>query len=688
MKRFLDKKERFFALFGGVLMELSKKEIMLEEKRLDDTVDIIRNKISELGQELYDREDKVLEFKKFMWDNRSDMDPTEMKSMMSSSDLEINMMINKGEYLQKLFKIQNNPYFGSIIFDDGKNVDEVYIGITHVVDNKNKYYVHDWRSPICSLFYDYEVGPCSYMAPVGRIDGDIKRKRQYTIKDGKLFHVFDNNINIDDELLQEVLANESNNKMKNIVNTIQMEQNRVIRNTDDKNLIVQGIAGSGKTSVALHRIAFLLYKISNLNSNNVLIFSPNKVFSEYISNVLPELGEDNTMQTTINDFLDMEIKEFKKVESFTAFIERSYKNIDDFDFIKYKQSDIIYEDIDNYIDNMCSNAKFMDDLFNRDYSYRKDELNYMLSVRYNKFPLCERIKFISEKISEVNFDGKLNKARTIEKQLYERLNIDRDLIRIYIDFFDSRYCKIKRDLSYIKNNKNMIYYDDACLYVYMKCKLFGYNYNTYIKQIVIDEAQDYGMGQLKLIKKIFKNAAYTILGDVNQTINPYYKYDSLEDLTKIFDDSKYIELTKTYRSSEEIIEFSNRVLGLDYVTAIRRGKGVPVIEKREDNLYEQLVSDIDECNKYGKSIAIVTKNDSECDKIYKLFKDMGISKIDNKTKKFNRKFIVVPVYMAKGLEFDSVIIYTDKDNKYINSEKYLYYVAITRAQHKLIVYNQ
>ena len=656
-------------------MELSKKEIMDEEKRLDETLDIIRNKISELGQELYDRDDKVLEFKKFMWDNRSDMDPTELKTMMSSNDLEINMMMNKGEYLQKLFKIQNNPYFGSIIFDDGKQVDEVYIGITHVTDNKNKYYVHDWRSPICSLFYDYEVGPCSYIAPMGKISGNIDRKRQYTIKDKKLLHIFDNNINIDDELLQEVLANESNDKMKNIVNTIQMEQNRVIRNTDDKTLIVQGIAGSGKTSVALHRIAFLLYKIDNLKSNNVLIFSPNKVFSEYISNVLPELGEDNTMQTTINDFLDMEIKEFKKVESFTSFIERSYKCGDDFEFIKYKQSDGIYNDIDNYINNMCARVRFMDDLFNRDYSYTKNELNYMLNVRYVKFPLCERIKFMAEKISEANFNGKLGKAKSIEKQLYERVNLDRDLVKIYIDFFNSKFSKINRDMSYIKDNKNLLNYDDACLYVYMKCKLFGYNYNTYIKQIVIDEAQDYSMGQLRLLSRIFKNASWTILGDINQTINPYYKYNSLEDLVSVFEQSKYIELTKTYRSSAEIIEFSNRVLGLDYATAIRRGENIPV-------------NDINLCKNNGKSLAIVTKNDSECDKIYKLLKGMDISKIDNNSKKFNRKFVVVPVYMAKGLEFDSVIIYTDKNNRFTSSEKYLYYVAITRAQHRLIVYNQ
>ncbi len=669
-------------------MELSRKEVCLEEKRLEDTTNLIRSKISVLGQELYDREDKVLEFKKFMWDSRSDMDGAELKTMMSDNDLEIRMMMNKGEYLQKLFKIQNNPYFGRIVFRNDDGVDDVYIGITHVTDDNNNYYVHDWRSPICNLFYDYEVGNANYLAPMGRIYGDITLKRQYTIKDGKLLHIFDNNINIDDELLQEVLASESSDKMKNIVNTIQAEQNRVIRNTDDKNLIVQGIAGSGKTSVALHRIAFLLYKIKDLSSNNVLIFSPNKVFSEYISNVLPELGENNTMSTTINDFLDMEIKEFKKVETFTAFIERSYISNSDFEFIKYKQSDKVYLDIDKYIDDITSKLIFVDDLFTRDYSYTVNELNYMLRDRYSKFPISERLKFMADKISENNFNGNLGKSKKILKELKDRLNIKLDLLTTYINFFKSEYSEYKRDISAISDNKNMLNYDDACLYVYMKCKLFGYNYNTWVKEIVIDEAQDYSLGQIKLISKIFKNASYTILGDINQTINPYYKYDSLEELTKVLDSSKYIELTKTYRSTEEIINYSNRVLGLEHVSAIRRNKSEPVIEVSEDDLNKQLRQNIYECKKNGKSIAIITKNQMECDKVYDLLRDLGISKLDNNSKKFNRDFIVVPVYMAKGLEFDSVIIYTDKDNKYTLDEKYLYYVAITRAQHKLIIYNQ
>ncbi len=666
-------------------MELAKEEITLEEKRLEDTIKLIRSKISVLGQELYDRDEKVLEFKKFMWDSRADMDGAELKTMMSDNDLEIRMMMNKGEYLQKLFKVQNKPYFGRVIFKSDNNTDDVYIGITHVIDDKNNYYVHDWRSPICNLFYDFEVGKANYLAPMGRIYGEITKKRQYTIKDGKLIHVFDNNINIDDELLQEVLASESTDKMKNIVDTIQAEQNKVIRNTEDKNLIVEGIAGSGKTSVALHRIAFLLYKIPNLKSNNVLIFSPNKIFSEYISNVLPELGEENTMQTTINDFLDMEIKEFEKVETFTAFIERSYTDREDYEFIKYKQSDRVYEDIDRYIDKLTKKLRFVDDLFTRDYSYTVDELNLMLKDRYSKFSISERLNFMADKISEVNFKGSLGKSKKILSELYERLNIKLKLIDIYVDFFKSEDSLLKRDISDIKNNRKLLNYDDACLYAYMKCKLYGYNYNTWVKEIVIDEAQDYSMGQIKLISKIFKNASFTILGDINQTINPYYKYDSLEDLCKILDDAKYIELTKTYRSTEEIINYSNKVLGLNHISAVRRNESMPVIIKEENDLNNQLREDIKRGT--GKSLAIITKNQSECDKIYNLLKDTGISKIDNMSKKFNREFVVIPVYMAKGLEFDSVIIYNNRDNSYKKNERNLLYVACTRCQHELVIYN-
>ena len=665
-------------------MKIEREEFERERNYLNKTVSLIRKKISKLGQELFDDDSKVLEFKKLIWDTHTEMDPNEMRSMMAESDLQVSIMQSKGNYLQRLFRIQNKPYFGSIRFKEegSEEEDNIYIGITHVED-KLDYYVHDWRSPICSMFYDYETGPASYKAPSGLIKGNITKKRQYIIEDAELKHIFDNDLNISDSLLQEVLAEESSDKMKNIVNTIQEEQNKVIRNTEDKNLIVEGIAGSGKTSVALHRIAFLLYRIPNLTSSNVVVFTPNKVFSEYISNVLPELGEDNTYDMTFYDLLCQNINECKDIENFTDFISRYYKgNVDNYDMVKYKQSDEIIKDIDNYINNLLSTIKFNDKLeYDNFIEIDTEELNNMLNYKYNRFPLFERIKEMSKRIASNNYEGSTKNASSIEKKLKELLNIKLDLKDIFNNFYQSEYSKYKD-----KVNDKCLYYEDACIFLYIKSLLVGFNTNHVIKEIVIDEAQDYNKLQYLIIKKTFKTSNYTILGDTNQTINPYYKYDSLEELTSIFESSKYITLTKTYRSTGKIIDYTNKILGLNHVTAIRNDKASDIIF-RNNITKNDFLTDINNLKTTSKSIAIITKNDSEAEEVYNMLKDdLDIMLIDG-FGHIKRDLVVVPSYVAKGLEFDSVIIYTDKDNKYQEKDKYLFYVACTRAQHNLIIYN-
>lgn len=665
-------------------MKIEREEFERERNYLNKTVSLIRKKISKLGQELFDDDSKVLEFKKLIWDTHTEMDPNEMRSMMAESDLQVSIMQSKGNYLQRLFRIQNKPYFGSIRFKEegSEEEDNIYIGITHVED-KLDYYVHDWRSPICSMFYDYETGPASYKAPSGIIKGNIIKKRQYIIEDAELKHIFDNDLNISDSLLQEVLAEESSDKMKNIVNTIQEEQNKVIRNTEDKNLIVEGIAGSGKTSVALHRIAFLLYRIPNLTSSNVVVFTPNKVFSEYISNVLPELGEDNTYDMTFYDLLCQNINEYKDIENFTDFISRYYKgNVDNYDMVKYKQSDEIIKDINNYINNLLSTIKFNNKLeYDNFIEIDTEELNNMLNYKYNRFPLFERIKEISKKIASNNYEGSTKNASSIEKKLKELLNIKLDLKDIFNNFYQSEYSKYKD-----KVNDKCLYYEDACIFLYIKSLLVGFNTNHVIKEIVIDEAQDYNKLQYLIIKKTFKTSNYTILGDTNQTINPYYKYDSLEELTSIFESSKYITLTKTYRSTGKIIDYTNKILGLNHVTAIRNDKASDIIF-RNNITKNDFLTDINNLKTISKSIAIITKNDKEAEEVYNMLKnDLDIMLIDG-FGHIKRDLVVVPSYVAKGLEFDSVIIYTDKDNKYQEKDKYLFYVACTRAQHNLIIYN-
>ena len=677
-------------------MNLSEEEFSKEKTHLENTTCLLRDTISNLAQDLYDNEEKQQEFKKYIWDTRSELDPTEMKTIISNNEQEIDNLEMKAKYYKKLYKIQNNPYFAKIVFKNNENINpNIYIGLTYLTkDNEN--IIYDWRAPISSIFYDYENGDCQYEAPGGIIKGYLDNKRQFTIENSKIKRVFDSKLNVQDDLLQEVLSQKNNDYMKNIVTTIQQEQNAIIRNIKDKNLIVQGIASSGKTSVALHRIAFLLYKIKNLTSDKVLIFAPNQVFSEYISNVLPELGEENTKETTFSDFLETYISEYKHIETFTSFVERYYKYEEEFpELIKFKQSDEIIKILELYIKNYTKQAKFTDDILNRDLYISKQKLNYYLNERYSSIPVLEKIEEIAEKISEQNFNSNKTKTKQIKKWLKEKINISLDLKEIYINFYSS----IEFKLAYKKNipdhyidklKDKTISFEDACLFVYMKSLLQFLGNDYTIEQTIIDEAQDYNKLQYILLKKILKKSKFTILGDINQTINPYYQYKSLNELSNVFDNSNYLELNKTYRSSPEIIEHANKILNLNLISAIRRNTKIPVIFRNKNNYKEQMIYDIKTLQKKCKSIAIITKTDTEANKIYKLLKPTlkDLILISNGSNNFNRKLVVIPSYMSKGLEFDASIVYTEKDNKYTKAEKYLYYVSCTRSQHYLIIYNQ
>ena len=619
-----------------------------------------------------------------------------MKTIISNNEQEIDNLEMKAKYYKKLYKIQNNPYFAKIVFKNDENINpNIYIGLTYLTkDNENV--IYDWSAPISSIFYDYESGDCEYEAPGGTVKGYLENKRQFTIEDSKIKRVFDSKLNVQDDLLQEVLSQRNNDYMKNIVNTIQQEQNAIIRNIKDKHLIVQGIAGSGKTSVALHRIAFLLYKIKNLTSDKVLIFAPNQVFSEYISNVLPELGEENTKETTFSDFLETYITEYKHIESFTSFVERYYKYEEENPkLIKFKQSDEIIKVMEEYITNYTKKAKFTEEILNRELYISKEKLNYYLTDRYSTIPLLERIDEISDKIAEQTFRGNKSKAKQVRKWLKERINISLDMKEIYRNFFTSKEFEnaypYQISEAYLRKlDEKTISFEDACLFVYMKSLLQFLGNDYQIEQTIIDEAQDYNKLQYILLKKILKKSKFTILGDINQTINPYYEYKSLEDLKEVFEGSNYLELTKTYRSSPEIIEHANKILNLNLVSAIRRDTKIPVIFRNKDNYKEQMIYDIETLQKKCKSIAIITKTDTEAIDIYKKLKQSfeELTLITSGSKNFNRKLIVIPSYMSKGLEFDASIIYTEKDNKYKPEEKYLYYVSCTRSQHYLVIYNQ
>ncbi len=676
-------------------MAISEVEFQKEAKILDKVGKLLSETLDNLGFDVSKEEEQLITFKKMMWENANSFDDAEESQVMLATSEEENKNLMKKKYFQKLLQIKKKPYFASIVFkDEDGEIFNIYMSLTYLKDKSANNILYDWRSPICSLFYDYETGPCEYKAPGGIFQGELKRKRQYKIADNKLIGVFDNTLNIDDEVLQEVLAQESNEKMKNVVNTIQQEQNKVIRNLEDNNLIVQGIAGSGKTTVALHRIAFLLYRLERLSSNNILIFSPNNIFTEYISEVLPSLGEANTLQTTFNDYLATFIKEYKDVEDFTAFISRYYSYQEDYpELVKYKQSDTIIADFDNYLTDYIEKASFQKSILEAEKNkVSKEELNELLHNKYDRLPLFERVEEIASKLSQQFYKGTNKKKASFLKLLKQSANFEKDYKKIYQNFYLSDYCQMKLPLATVNSfiNKDIINYEDALLFAYMKGKLEGFIYEGTIKQVIIDEAQDYNRLQYIIITNIFKKADFTILGDINQNINPYYSYNSLEDLKDLFKgESKYLELLKTYRSSPEIIAYTNKILNLQHVNAIRRDNNKPVVfRKNLPNLKDSLIADIKKLQDSYKSTAVITKDAKEAEKIYNLIKDdFDISLVDANSKNFKKELVIIPAYTAKGLEFDSVIIYNDRDNSYRNNERNLLYVACTRSQHELYIYN-
>ena len=676
-------------------MAISEEEYQKEKKILRKVLKLLDNNLSELGEDVIQDEENLVEFKKMMWENASSFDSGEAQQVMYATALEADKAYKKQQYFKRLCKIKDKPYFASIVFkDDQGEIYNIYMSLTYLKDEDTNNILYDWRSPICSMFYDYETGPASYKAPGGEYHGELKRKRQYKIEKRKLLGVFDNSLNIDDEVLQEVLATESSEKMKNVVNTIQQEQNQVIRNLEDHNLIVQGIAGSGKTTVALHRIAFLLYRLKNLNSSNVLIFSPNNIFTEYISEVLPSLGEDNTLQTTFADYLYTFIGEYKDIENFSDFVSRyySYQETNP-DLVEYKQSDKIIDDLDAFLENYIDNCKFISNFQEGDkHLILKEDCNEMLHDRYSKLPLFERIEEMADRLSSNYYKGSSKKKKTFEKLLYDNANFKKDYKSIMKEFFQSEFCRMKVEEKEIHKfvDTDRIHYEDALIYAYIKGSLEGFLYEGTIKQVIIDEAQDYNRLQYIIINNIFRKADFTVLGDINQNINPYYHYKSLEDLKDLFrEETKYIELLKTYRSSPEIIEYTNKILNLKHVNAIRKDNNKPVIVRKNiENLKEQLIEDINHLTQEYKSFALITKDRKQAEKLYECIKeDINISLVDADSKKFKKDCIIVPAYAAKGLEFDSVIIYNDRENSYRKNERNLLYVACTRCQHELYIYN-
>lgn len=653
-------------------MKIDAKEFEYEEKYLREVQEITRALIAKKMGVIEEKKKTIVDSKKHLWQNLNEYTGAEMYNAMDEEDLNVGIINSEIIKVARLERSLDNSFFGRIDFKIEDDVEKIYVGITGI-ESDCENYVYDWRAPIANAYYNYGLGSASYTIPTGKVDGEITLKRQFKIVRGTLKDVFNSDISLEDEILQETLLESSTDKMKNIVSTIQKEQNAVIRFGGKRHLIVEGVAGSGKTSVALHRIAYLLYNQNDLTDKNVLIFSPNDVFTDYISDVLPELGEENVQALTMDAFAKRFIPKVR-IETLAEFIERFYRN-NDFNTTISDKMDIGYKIIlDDYIEKFIDRLTFTKKIGLKKKFVESDELNAMFKEGAKRLSLADRIRYVADKLCDkfdIDIDKNTDRFVLILKKM---LGLNGNVLEEYRHFLgNDEYGK-----------DGFIPYEDLGAILYLHFELDGYPNFSHIKHVIVDEAQDYTPLQFIIFKNSFKGALFTVLGDKNQAINPYLHYDTLERLLEIFEGGKYERLGKTYRSSREIIEFTNSVLGLTDIESVRIPTKWKVVEKMSDDS-DELKKDIEVLCSEFKRIAVITKTMDESTALYDKLASEEIGIFSSGAKK---RVLILPSYLAKGLEFEAVIVYTPSDGAFRKRENTLYYVALTRAQHALIVYNQ
>lgn len=606
--------------------------------------------------------------------------------------------------LEEKFKLENeinsiekaklNPYFARIDFESPNNFDRCYIGKKGVTDYDNNVITVDWRAPISSLYYDSNIGECEYKAPDGIIKGNLLLKRQYTIENSKLINFNDVDTVSNDELLKPYLSVSAPNRLKNIVATIQSEQNKIIRESMSKNLVIQGVAGSGKTTVALHRIAYLVYNNRNLfKPSDYMVIGPNKFFVSYISNILPDLDVNGVTQNTIDELFINYMKEDFKINNSLDIIK------DKDDIANYKVSLNIKKDIDEYFKNLevlpkedfivdkikILDKKFIetvyDDINKNTFKSVKSRINRLIlllekHINENLFNVSS--KYIKNEISQKSLENFKNNIGNYLKKYFSILNIKPKTI----------YIKILNSLNFDYSNieKNKINIEDIPSLLYIKYKLSGSSEFDNYKHIVIDEAQDYGEFTFYVLKKLFKNSSFSIYGDLAQSLYSYRSIDNWERLNKMYNNFEILKLNKSYRTTIEIMNEANKIneiLNLD--------RAIPVIRHGEDVEYtnKDISSLVSNLKNIYKTIAVITKTQDEANSLYEKMKDkIDINLINSNNLNYDTNVNILPSYLSKGLEFDAVIVINknayDKGNVL---DMKLLYVSMTRALHKLIITN-
>ena len=672
---------------------VSKKIMDIAEREEREYLEEIKEKLS---LAIKRADDRVKEFatelrqnKEYIYEHQSGMDEADMVSAGQS----INRMAFTGESAEvrkrRLFKLLASPYFGRIDFKlKGRKALPIYIGMYTFFDETSRNnLIYDWRAPIASMFYDFELGEAHYETPAGKVSGEISRKRQYKIREGTMEFMIENAVSIHDEVLQKELSRSSDDKMKNIVATIQRDQNTIIRNETAPVMIIQGVAGSGKTSIALHRIAFLLYRFrETIAAQDILIISPNKVFADYISTVLPELGEEVIPEMGMEELaIDLLDKRF----TFQTFFEQVSALLENVDpaFIKriqFKSSFEFLSKLNQYlifIENnyfTCKSLRVAGVIISEEFIQKKFKA-------YHRLPLLKRLpEVVKEILTHVRNTVK-RKLSGREKSLVwltvPRMFKFSSTLELYKDF----YTWMGQPSLYTIHQHNKLEYADVFPILYFTLRLEGLRVYDHVKHLVVDEMQDYTPVQYAVLSRIFK-CRKTILGDVNQTVNPYSS-TSAEGIEQLFPQAEVVKLNRSYRSTSEITAFTQRISPNENLIPMERPGETPEVKGFND-LTEETEALRVQAGQFKNSgflsMGILCKTKRQASRVYQALMNNSVHLLTEDSTSFKEGIVITTIHLSKGLEFDEVIVpFASADQYHTEVDRSLLYIACTRAMHRL-----
>lgn len=742
-------------------MNNSEKEN--EINRVTEIVKKLNKKIDMTKQEYQKSKDEVSRVQK-NYSNNTSVNYFEIDDRIeTSADLQqqrglVNKVVEDEAIVKRQLatyeELKVSPYFGRIDIIEDNEKENLYIGIASFIDQNGKFLIHDWRAPISSIYYNGTLGKVSYQTPNGKQNVELIKKRQYQIKNGKIINMFDTNETVGDEMLQKALGDQNTQTMRNIVATIQNEQNDIIRDTKTDLLVVQGVAGSGKTSTILQRIAFLLYHSrDSLDADQIILFSPNLLFSHYISEVLPSLGEKNMRQVTLSEFLSHRLTGINVQSIFSKYEENQIEESSNLLISNFKNSQTFINQIDTYLNNVDYNEIQFNHILFRGQKYfdKKDisliyqnlpqDLKFDEKMLQTKNILIKQLKENIEENSEAEWIE--NEIENLSDEEYHELlgeeNIDTDfnfdeahqiiaqniakkeLASIYDaiynnNLFDpySQYINFLKTTSIPKNIKkndwlksievfennlefHTINLEDTAPFIYLRDKFTGSGRNNSIQYLFIDEIQDYSISQIMYLKYAFPNAKFNLIGDSEQNI--FSEVESANQLLNNLDKaisskhSRLISLNRSYRSTYPITQFAKNLLpNGDHIEPFNRDGEIPTLylSKNNEKMLSTLKKVIKEKKKEQETIAIITKSLKEAKELQqKLHRSFNSILLTDQDRILPEKVIILPIYLAKGLEFDCIIGYNISKYNFpdLKSIGILYTIA-TRAMHDLTLISE